>query len=94
MSTFCIFRMLAEGDGGISISWEADEEQDNGGSGNDRYHKKTGGGGKVTAPRLAAQQQQRLSFAPANSAALVETSAAGRHPYFRVRKLQRLTECF
>lgn len=43
--------------------------------------------------------QQRISFAPAGGAgskagALTETSGAGRHSYFRFRKLQRLNECF
>ena len=89
--TLCpVRRMLAE-EGGIAVTWEADEEQEGGGE--DRYRKGSGGGAAGGAAK-PQQQQQRLSFATASSASLPETSGAGRHPYFRVRKLQRLTECF
>eukprot|EP00798_Chlamydomonas_sp_ICE-L_P014231 gene14231-20203_t len=66
-------RLLAE-EGGVCISWEADEDQD-GGAGSKYGGKGSSSGG--------AQQQQKLSFGSASSKALEETSAVGRHPYFR-----------
>lgn len=62
----------------IALTFEADVED----SGNG-----TGAGG-------AGGQQQRIAFAPSNQSAVVETSAVGRHAYFRVRKLQRIAEAF
>ena len=41
-----------------------------------------------------AAGQQRLLFASSTSAALAETSGAGRHVFFRTRKLQRVAEAF